>query len=85
MFLKAKHCTVTRIATPPKEVETNASAGPPEVCCIKLRSRKSAPMHPRARIHSHATLRPRARSRGSTPAGAARVVRPWLIEFRANL
>jgi len=48
---------------------------PPEARCIKLRSRKSAPAHPRARIHSHATLRPRERPRGSTPVGAARVVR----------
>jgi len=48
----------------------------PEARCIKLRSRKSAPSHSRARIHSHATLRPRERSRGSTPVGAARVVCP---------
>jgi len=42
----------------------------PEARCIKLRSRKSVPPHPRARIHSHATLRPRERSRGRTPVGA---------------
>jgi len=53
----------------------------PEARCIKLRSRKSAPAHPRARIHSDATLRPRERPRGSTPVGAAHVVRPWLINF----
>jgi len=47
-----------------------------EARCIKLRSSKSAPAHPRARIHSHATLRPRERPRGSTPVGAAHVVRP---------
>jgi len=57
----------------------------PEARCIKLRSRKSAPAHPRARIHSYATLRPRERPRGSTPVGAAHVVRPWLIKFRVNL
>ena len=48
----------------------------PGARCIKLRSGKSAPAHPRARIHSHATLRPRERPRGSTPLGAAHVVRP---------
>ena len=53
--------------------------------CIKLRSRKSAAAHPRARIHSRATLRPRERPRGSAPVGAARVVRLGLIEFRVNL
>ena len=47
-----------------------------EARCIKLRSGKSAPAHPRAQIHSHATLRPRERPRKSTPVGAAHVVRP---------
>jgi len=59
----------------------------PEARWIKLRSRKSAPPHPRARCHSYATLCPRERPRGSTPVGVARFVRPWLIQvqFRVNL
>jgi len=56
-----------------------------EARCIKLRSRKSAPPHPRAWIHSHATLRPRDCPHGSTAVGAARAVHLWLIEFRVNL
>ena len=39
----------------------------PEASCIKLRFRKSAPPHPRARIHSHPTLRPWERYHGRSP------------------